>query len=532
MGSLALIGGVVVGVLVLLVSIVGFISKNYIKIAPNMAAVVFGRKHKHKVKSEDGSIIDSEKGFKLLTGGGFLKIPVIESVQFMDLSNRQIQIKVQNAPNKDGVMTTVEGIANVKFAAAKELLVLAVERFLGKSNDEVDNIIFQNLEGHLRSVVGQMTMEALIRDKASLNEKILADANEDFEKMGIKIDFLNIADIRDDVNYIVNMGRKRAAEIKRDADIGTADAERDAQIKTTHAERKGVEAANENQIAIIESDRNRDVKQAEMRAEVDAKKATADQAGPKANAIALKGVVIEQAATEAAQEKALVAVEQARAEKEEKRYLAEKIVPAQAEKEAKIIDANAAKEAVIIQAEGSKESEIKKAEGEAEAIRKKALAEADGEAAKIQREGEAEAAAIKAKLLAEAEGVKEKAKAYALLDQTGKFLEVLNALQTLGPNMVKEFAGVMAASTAHLSNVDEIKVVDFGGNGDGGSAVGKLGNVPNEVMTKLLAGADATGFNVDKLLNWAGFSAEDVASATKSASEDAPEEISSNKKKS
>jgi flotillin len=520
MSSIMLIGGIVAGVIVLFASILGFISKNYIKIAPNMAAVVFGRNHKHKVKQADGSVIDADKGFKLLTGGGFLKIPIIESVQMMDLSNRQIAIKVTGAPNKDGVMTTIEGIANVKFAAAKELLVLAVERFLGKPNDEIDNIIFQNLEGHLRSVVGQMTMEDLIRDKQALNEKILSDANEDFEKMGIKIDFLNISDIKDDVEYIINMGRKRASEIKRDADIGTADAERDAQIKTTLAERLGVEAANENQVAIIESDRTRDVKKAEMRAEVDAKKATADQAGPKANAIALKGVVVEEAATEAAQEKALVEVEAARALKEEKRYLAEKIVPAEAEKTAKIIQANATKESVIITAEGTKSAAIKTAEGEAEAVKVNAFALAEGDAAKIREKGLAEASAIKAKLLAEAEGVTEKAKAYALLDQTGKFLEVLNALQTLGPNMVKEFAGVMSASTAHLANVDEIKIVDFGGDGAGGSAVGKLGNVPNEVMTKLLAGADATGFDVSKLLNWAGFSSEETA-----ASVDAPEEI-------
>ena len=126
----------------------------------------------------------------------------------------------------------------------------------------------------------------------------------------------------------------------------------------------------------------------------------------------------------------------------------------------------------------------------------------------------AEAAAIKAKLLAEAEGIKEKAIAYAALDQTGKFLEVLNALQTLAPAVVKEFAGVMAASTAHLSNVDEIKVIDFGGQGNGGSSIGKFGSAPVEILTKFAEGFKGTGFDVEKLLKFIGINPEEVVAST------------------
>lgn len=157
------------------------------------------------------------KGYRLITGGGVFKIPFFEEVQFIDLSNRVINIKVENAPNKNGVMTTVEGVANTKFSSDKALLEIAVERFLGKSEEEVDRIIFQNLEGHLRSVVGKMTMEELIGDKQALNQAVLEDASEDFKKLGITVDSLNIQDIRDKDNYIVNLGKKRTAEIKRDA---------------------------------------------------------------------------------------------------------------------------------------------------------------------------------------------------------------------------------------------------------------------------------------------------------------------------
>ncbi len=325
-----------------------------------MAAVIFGRKKKIKAQVEDaeGNITEQtvEKGYRIVTGGGVFKIPIIESVDYIKIGNRSLEVKVNKAPNKDGVMTTIEGVANVKFSSEKGLLRTAVERFLGRPDDEVNKIILQNLEGHLRAVVGRMTMEQLIGDKAALNQAVLDEANDDFNKMGIEIDFVNIQDIKDDDQYIENLGRKRAAEIKRDADIGEAEAQRDALKKTSTAEKEGIEVANTNQEKIYESNRQRDVKQAEMKAETDKANEIANQAGPLSQAKALKEVVEAQAKTEAAQEKALVEVEVAKAEKEEKRYIAEMIVPANAEKEQKIINANASKESQIIQADGVKES--------------------------------------------------------------------------------------------------------------------------------------------------------------------------------
>jgi len=428
----------------------------------------------------------------------------------MSLSNRSLEVKVNKAPNKDGVMTTIEGVANVKFASETNLLSVAVERFLGRPNDEVNRVILQNLEGHLRAVVGRMTMEQLISDKSALNQAVLDEANDDFNKMGIEIDFVNIQDIRDDDHYIINLGRKRAAEIARDADIGEAEAKRDALKKTSLAEKEGIEVANTNQERIYESNKARDVKQAEMKALTDTQKEIAAQAGPLSQAQALKQVVEAQAATEAAQEKALVLVEVNRAEKEEKRYIAEVVVPAEARKKEKVIQAEAQQQAIVIEAEGIQQSTVKKATGNADAVLLAKKAEAEGEAAVIRERGKAEGDAIKAKLLAEAEGIKEKAKAYAALDQTGKFLEVLNALQTLGPNMIREFAGVMSAATAHLSNVESVKIIDFGGQGQNGSTVGKFGSAPVEILTKFAEAAKGTGFDVSKLLNFVGVKPEDL----------------------
>lgn len=495
MTNLVLIGSVVLGFIILLISTFAFLSRNYIRIAPNKAAVLYGRKN----KSADGAV----KGYRLITGGGVLKIPFFEQVAFMDLSNRVINIEVMNAPNKDGVMTTVEGIANVKFASDKTLLMTAVERFLGKDETEVNKIIYQNLEGHLRSVVGKMTIESLINDKQAFNKAVLEDATEDFQKMGINIDFLNIQNVKDNDNYIINLGKRRAAEIKRDAEIGTAEANRDSIIKTTTANRKGVEEANLNEVAIAESGRNRDVKKAEFKVNIDTQNEVANQAGPLSKAQALKAVVEAQAFTEAAQQTAQAKVEEARALKESMRYKAEVIVPADAQKQAVVIQSEASKQQQILIAEGSKGAVIAKAEGDAEAIKLTFNAKAQGEAAVIKQQGLAEADVIKAKLVAQAEGTAELAEAYAKLDQTGKFLEVLKALQTLGPNMIKEFAGVMAASTAHLANIKDVKIIDFGGQ-NGGSTTGKFGSVPVEIITKMFEGLTGTGFDMSKLKSFFG----------------------------
>ena len=509
--SYIVIGAIVLGGIVLLASLIGFVSKNYIKIPPNTAAVIFGRKKKVELKDADtGEEVKISKGYRVVTGGGVFKIPIIEEVKFMNLTNRSLVVKVEGAPNQDGVMTTIEGVANVKFSSETNLLRVAVERFLGWPDEKVDKIILQNLEGHLRAVVGKMTMEELIGDKTALNQAVLDEANDDFNKMGIEIDFVNIQDISDQDDYIKNLGRKRAAEIQRNADIGEAEAQRDALQKTSEAEKEGIKVANKNKELIFESDRARDVKKAQMKAQVDKENEIANQAGPLSQAKALKEVVEAQAITEAAQEKALVQVEINRAEKEEKRYIAEVVVPAEAAKKEKVIQANAQKEFTVIEATGIQEATVKKAKGDADAVLLEKKAQAEGEAAVIREKGQAEADAVEAKLLAEARGIAEKADAYAKLDQTGKFLEVLQALQTLGPNLVKEFAGVMAASTAHLSNVDEVKIIDFGGQGKGGSSTGKFGSVPVEILTKFFAGAQGTGLDASKLFKFLGINPEEV----------------------
>lgn len=523
MSQAIMVFAIVGGSLLLLLSLWAFLSKNYIRISPNTAAVIYGRKNKSSNKDVDGNVVT--KGYRLITGGGVFKIPFFEEVEFMNLSNRMLSIRVENAPNKDGVLTTIEGNANVKFASDKGLLEMAVERFLGKGDDEINKNIHENLSGHLRAVVGKMSIEQLINDKTTLNLAILEEANEDFMKMGIKIDFINIQDISDNDNYIKNLGKKRAAEIKRDAEIGTANADRDAVKQTSIAEREGVEEANKNQVKILESNKERDVREAEMKALTDKQNEIAEQAGPLSQATAMKDVVEARAKTEAAKEAAQVKVEEQKALKVKQQLNAEKIVPATAAKEAQVIDAEAIRKSSVIKAEGLRDATAIKAKGDADAVLLKAKAQAEGEASIVRENGLAEAAAIEAKLLAEAKGTLEKAKAYEKLDETGKFLEVLNALQTLAPAVVKEFASVMSASTAHLANVKDISIIDFGGNGKDGSSTGSFGNAPIEMLTKFFTGMQGSGMDISKLSNFLGIDTSKLLSGDAKKKNDGFEDV-------
>jgi len=500
--NLIVVGAIVAVVLIIFIGLWSILSKNYYRIAPNMAAVLYGRKNV--------GAAGATKGYRLITGGGVFKIPFFEEVKIIDLSNRVINISVANAPNKDGVMTTVDAVANTKFSSDQALLEIAVERFLGKTEDEINKIIFQNLEGHLRSVVGKMSMEELIGDKQALNQAVMEDASEDFKKLGISVDSFNIQNITDHADYIVNLGKKRSAEIKRDAEIGTAEAERDSVIKTTAAKRAGIEEANLNDIKIAEANKLMNVRRAELKAETDKQNEIAAQAGPLSQAQATKAVMQARAATEAASEEAQIAVQAQRALKDTQRYNADVLVPAEANRQAAIILANAEQQKAVIAAEGQRLALQKIAEGEANAIKIKLVAQAEGEAAKIERMGKAEGEAIYAKLSGEAKGTLEKAEAYQKLDATGKFLEVLNALQTLGPNIIKEFAGVMAASTAHLANVKDVKIIDFGNGQNGNSTIGKYGSAPVELITKFTESLQGTGFDISKLMGFLGIKTNDI----------------------
>ncbi len=487
--------------------------RNYIKVPPNKVAVFYGRKH----HTSDGKVI----GFRLITGGAALKWPVVENVTYLDLTIFPIDLEVRDMPNKDGVLVSAQAVANVKIRNDQESLIAAAERFLGRGLEDVKQIAYKNLEGHLRSIIGRLTVEEIVRDRAKFNQEVLMEAASDLAKIGLGVDVLTIQKIWDAEGYIEALGKRRTAEVKRDAQIGEALAAREATIQSTTAIREGKERENENLALIAQAEKERDVRKAQFEAEVQAQQARARQAGPLAEAKARQEVVEQEVQVEYIRMKKQTEVAEAEAMRRERQLSAEVVKPAEAQRQQVILQAEATKQKEILEAEGRKTAIIVIADaekqrlalegiGEADAMRAKLFAEADGTKAKLLAEAEgtkakllAEAEGVKAKLLAEAEGALKKAEAFAKLDESSKTMLVLERF----PEVIKAFAPVAGAVAAPLGNIDKLVMLDSGGSSDGANTLNRLANTVPTTMFSLMQTAQALGIDLSGLLGKIGIKA-------------------------
>jgi len=206
-------------------------SRNYIKVPPNTVAVLSGRKR----KLADGRVV----GYRLVPGGAVLRIPLLERVDYISLNVLTIPLEIRRAYTLKGVPVTVKAVANVKIRSDDASLRAASERFLGMTQPEIQRVIFQTLEGHLRSILGTLTVEEINSDRGSFAQKLTSEAATDLEKMGLGVDVLTIQEISDEEGYLDALGKRRTAEVKRDASIGEAEATRDAKIKSSEALQHG-----------------------------------------------------------------------------------------------------------------------------------------------------------------------------------------------------------------------------------------------------------------------------------------------------
>ena len=261
-------------------------SRNYIKVSPNAVAVLSGRKR----KLPDGRVV----GYRMVRGGAALRIPLLEKVEYLHLNVMTIPLEIKRAYTLKGVPVSVKAVANVKIRGDDTSLQAAAERFLGMTHDQVQKVIFQTLEGHLRSILGTLTVEEVNSDRQSFAQKLTTEAATDLEKMGIGVDVLTIQEISDEEGYLDALGKRRTAEVKRDATIGEAEAHRDAKIKSSQALQEGEKAKFQAEAEISQSSRDFMIRQAQYQAEIETQKARAEQAGPLSQATARQGVVAEE----------------------------------------------------------------------------------------------------------------------------------------------------------------------------------------------------------------------------------------------
>lgn len=475
------------------------VSRRYKKIPPSKVGIFYGRKH--KVKDSDGNTV--ERGFRVVASGGGIVMPLVENYQELSTSAFQITIDEKGIPNKDNVPINVGGIATCKISTAPEDLLNAAENFLGKTDQEIWGMVKNILKGHLRSIIGNMTIDELLRKRDEFNKKVVAESTAELKRLGIQVINLVVQDVNDTLGYIESLGKQAVAEAVRDADI-----------KTSNATKESATVKAQNEAFISDAEKERDLKIADNRVKVETANAKAD----KANAIEMAAqdevLKVAEAKRDAAAAEAGIEVQMKLADQKEAELVATVIKPAEASKKRVAIDAEAAKQkleidadaeaaAAVKKAEGLKKSEVLKGEGQASFVTQTKKAEAEGAKAVLlaQAEGKersllADAKGIETRLLAEAAGktadaaaTEKMAEALKKMDDRGQLILILKALPEImdhGGDAVSKVAEAMFKPIgAGLGSIDKVNIVDMGGNGSGISNF--AGQVPKTVVQAITA---------------------------------------------
>ncbi|KPK28014.1 MAG: hypothetical protein AMK69_09490, partial [Nitrospira bacterium SG8_3] len=302
--------GVWIGIAVIAALIVlAFIKANLRICHPNEILVFSGRKRKRK----DGTVV----GYRVIKGGRGLKIPIIESVTRLPLTTIPIDLELLGALTSGIIPINLQAMANVKIAGSEEEgLSNALERFLGRNITDISQIARENLEGSLRGVLATLTPEEANNNRLEFAEKVAQQARSDLKNLGLVLDTFKIKHISDNEGYLEAIGRKKNAEVRRDAKIVEANAEAEAMLVAAEAKKKGRVAEHEADVTIVEAENKLRVRRADLAAEAHRFEARANVAG-------------EIARIEEEQK-----LEEQRVEMNKHKYEADVVVPARAEKDA------------------------------------------------------------------------------------------------------------------------------------------------------------------------------------------------------
>ncbi|MEO5859743.1 MAG: SPFH domain-containing protein [Pyrinomonadaceae bacterium] len=501
---------ILVIVIALLIALM-LISRNYIKVSPNQAAVISGRKR----KLADGTVA----GYRLVRGGATLVFPFLEKVEYLDLNVITVPLTTTRAYTGQGVPVSVKAVANVKVKGDDTSLRSAAERFLGMPQEQFHRLVFQTLEGHLRAILGTLTVEEINNDRQSFALKLTTEAAGDLEKMGIGLDALTIQEISDEEGYLDALGKRRTAEVKRDAEIGQAEANRDSKIKASQALQEGEKVRLETEAQIAQSQRETEIQKAQVQAEIESERAKASQAGPLADAKAQQQVTVEEVRVERVRTQEQIAVQEQEVLRKEKELEATVVKQAEADRKAAVLRAQGLQESAILEAEGRKQAQIAIAEadaqtleregqGRAAAVAAEGKAEAEkiravglAEAEKLQAKGLAEAKAIEAQGLAEAAAIKEKAAAWREFNDAARLQTILEKL----PAIIESSAPVFQAVAEPLGKIDKVVMIDHGGSGNGeGGGINRFAQTGPTLIFGLLQQLQALGLSWPEVLSQLG----------------------------
>lgn len=456
---------------VALLLILALAARLYRKVGPNQALVVYGF-----------------GGTKVVKGSGRVIWPMIQSSKELSLELMSFDV----APQQDlytsqGVAVNVEAVAQIKVQSDPVSILTAAEQFLTKNPTERENLIRLVMEGHLRGIVGQLTVESIVKEPEMVADRMRGNVAEDVAKMGLEVISFTIREVRDNNDYILNMGKPDVANVRRTADIAMAEAERDiairraqamreAKIAEAAAEQEKVSAESASQTKQAESVRDLEMKRAEYDRSVNEQRAQADKAYEIQANVQQQRIVEELVRIEQVRKQGEIAVQEAEILRREKELIATVLRAAEVEKQRIETLASADKEREILRA--SAQAEARKLQGDAEAV-----------ALRVQ--GIAEAEIIAAKGDAEAKALRTKAGAYQEFNQAA----VLDRL-------IGEMPEVVRALAEPLTKVDKITVISTGADGSGqGTGVNRIATDVTTMIAQFPAMLESlTGVKLDDLL--------------------------------
>ncbi|MEB2301061.1 flotillin family protein [Lysinibacillus xylanilyticus] len=470
--------GIVAFVLIALVAL--YVTK-YRTAGPDEALIVtgsyLGSKNVHK--DESGNRI------KIIRGGGTFVYPIFQQARPLSLLSSKLDVTTPEVYTEQGVPVMADGTAIIKIGGSISEIATAAEQFLGKQKDERENEAREVLEGHLRSILGSMTVEEIYKNRDKFSQEVQRVASQDLAKMGLIIVSFTIKDVRDKNGYLDSLGKPRIAQVKRDADIATADAEKETRIKRAEASKEAQKAELERATEIAEAEKDNQLKVADYRREQDIAKARADQAYELETARAKQEVTEQEMQIRIIERQKQIELEEKEILRREKQYDSEVKKKADADRYAIEQNAAAAKMRELAQADAEKYRIESLAQAEAEKIRLDGLAKADAERAK----GETDADIIRLRGLAEAEAKRKIAEAFEYYGQAA----VLDMIVRMMPEYAKELA-------SPLGNIDKITVVDTGG-GEGSGGANKVTAYATNLMSTLQESLKETsGIDVKELI--------------------------------
>jgi flotillin len=458
----------------------GFYASRYKKVGPNQVLVISGRR-REMVSPVTGK--KERVGFRVVKGGGTFIIPVLERIDILSMEILTIEVEVRSVYTVEGVPVHVDGVAQIKIRGEDVSIYTAAEQFLSKGPEGIVYVAHETLAGHLRAILGMLTVEEIYKDRDAFAQKVLEVSGSDLVNMGLEIVSFVIKDIRDDKEYLESLGRTRTAEVKRDAVKGEAEAQRDATIAQANAARdatvQSAEARQEGETAkykaetkIAQAHRDYRVQKAEYDEASNRSEVQAELARTLQERITNQEIMAEEVQIEVVAKQKQTEVQEQEVARRQRELEATVQKPAEAERFRIETLASAKKYQTETEAAGEAAATRVQGKGQADAIKARGLAEAE---------------VIQAQGFSEAEAMEKKAEAWKKYNQAAVIQQLIEALPE-----------VATAVAQPLAQTDRIVVISSGGDGAGASKI--TADVTN-IVAQVPATVEAlTGVNLVEAL--------------------------------